>query len=379
MGLGSFGRWMIVGCVAFQLSSESAFALIKFDEGRDEIFVTGSLSLGYDSNIYGSKSAEGDFVTTSGVALEYARNAGLISVTGAVSLTLDSFASNSSEDSLNPSFSLELAKKRGRTTGSFTLGASRESQTDVLINQRTESWNYNAGVSVKYPVIDRYSLAGSLGYSVVDYTDNILALTDLSSYSASTDLVYKYSSRRDLLGGYRIRLSDTSTSDKRTIDHSLTFGVSGRILAKLSGSIRAGYQIRNEPDTGESFSSTTASAATTWTVNNRFSISGTLTKDFSTTATSSTVDSLTLSLNAQYTLTKKWAIFGGPGAGQSDFLNGVDTDRQDYFFSWTTGANYTLNEHFKASLSHTYFQNSSNRSDSSFERNTITLNLTSRW
>lgn len=371
-------RWMTVGGAFLHLSTVSAWALLKFNEGRDQIFVTGTLSVGYDSNIFATKDGEGDFVTNSSLALEYARRAGLISVNGNVAWNLGSFASNASEDFANPSMGLELVKNTGRTTGSFTLGASRQSQADANVNQRTDAWNYNAGLNWKYPVIERYSLSGSFGYGLLDYTDNSSALVDLSTYSASTDLFYTYTSQRDLFAGYRIRLSESSADSKST-DHAFTVGVSGKILSKLNGTVRFGYQIREEEPSGDIFGSYTAAASTTWAINKRLSLTGTLSKDFSTTATESTVDTTRANLDAQYVFNHRWSLYSGIGGGYSEFLNGVDNGREDYYFTWSTGVNYTLNDHFKASLTYSYFQNWSNRSISNFERNSITLFLSSRW
>jgi hypothetical protein len=378
MGSRIFWQWT-ARCIALaQLSSLSAFALIRFNEGRDQIFVNASLSVGFDSNIFANSGGEGDVVTNTTFGLEYARRAGLITVNGHADWNLGAFASNADSDFANPSLGVEFIKNTGRTTGSVTLGASRQSQADPNIGQRTDSWNYNAGLNWKYPVIERYSLAGSFGYGLIDYSDNSAGLVDLNTYTASVDLFYTYTSQRDLLAGYRIRQSDTSSGGGST-DHSFTAGVSGKILAKLNGTVRAGYQIRQENASGDTFSSINASASTTWTVNKRFTLTGSLTKDFSTTATESSVDSLSANLDAQYVLTSRWSLYSGIGGGYSDFLNGSDSGRRDYYFTWSTGISYSLNDHFKASLTYSYFQNWSNRANSTFDRNSLTLNMSTRW
>ncbi|MET0262659.1 MAG: hypothetical protein ABW223_07160, partial [Rariglobus sp.] len=209
-------RLLALTGVLISMGAGDAFALLKFNEGRDQIFVVGSVTIGYDSNIFASSAAEGDIFTNSSLGLEYARRAGLISVNGNISWNLGSFASNTSENFSNPSMGVEFVKNTGRTTGSVTFGASRQSQADPNIGQRTDAWNYNAGLNWKYPVIERYSLAGTFGYGMLDYVDNSAGLVDLSTYSASTDLFYTYTSQRDLLAGYRIRLSDTSSQNQTT-------------------------------------------------------------------------------------------------------------------------------------------------------------------
>lgn len=378
MGLRLFRNWVIPGITLAHLSSIGAFALVRFNEGRDQIFVKASVSIGFDSNIFANSGSESDIVTNTTFGVEYARRAGLISVNGNADWNLGSFASNADSNFANPSLGLEFVKNTGRTTGSLTFGANRESQADPNVNLRTDSWNYNAGLNWKYPVIERYSLAGSFGYGFADYTDNSAGLVDLTTYSASLDLFYAYTSQRDLVFGYSIRESETSTGGSST-DHSLTGGISGKILSKLNGTVRAGYQVRQEHGTGDSYGSFTATASTTWTINKRMTLTGTLGKDFSTTATESTVDSLRFNLDAQYVITSRWSLYSGFGAGYSSFLSGIDTGRRDHYFTWSAGVNYSLNDHFKASLTYSYFQNWSNRANSTFDRNSITLNMSTRW
>lgn len=378
MGLRISRNWTLTGFALFQFSTTSAWALLKFNEGRDQIFINTSVSAGYDSNIFAQKDGAGDVVANGSLSLEYERHAGMIGVNGQVGWNLGRFADNASEDFSNPTLSLELVKDSGRTTGAFSLSATRQSQADPNVNQRTDSWSYSSGLSWKYPVIERYSVAGAFGYGLVDYVDNSAGLTDLATYTASGDLYYSYSSQRDIIAGYRIRQSDTTTGGGTT-DHSFTAGVTGKILSKLKGTIRGGYQIREDGTTGQNYGSTTASASATWTVNKRFTLTGTLNKDFSTTASESSVDTLSFNLDAQYALRNRWSLYSGIGGGYSDFLSGVDTGRTDHYFTWSAGVNYTLNEHFKASLTYSYFQNWSTRDASNFDRHSITLNLSSRW
>lgn len=120
-----------------------------------------------------------------------------------------------------------MTKDSGRTTGALSLLAQRDSRADPAANMRTDSWNYDAGLDFRYPVIERYSVSGSLDYGLRDYTDNTV-LVDLSTYAASADLFYVVTTARDLIAGYRMRSSNTS-ADTSFQDHAFTLGVSGRI------------------------------------------------------------------------------------------------------------------------------------------------------
>ena len=371
-------RALLAGLVCSPLIISNASAAVTFNEGHDDVFVSGTLASSYDSNISASSLGKSDFITSATLALEYARHAGIIGIDGGLSWTHADFATNIAQGFSDPTMSLDLTKKTGRTTGALTLSAGRQSKADTAINQRTVSWNYNLGFNWKYPVMDRYSLAGTLGYGILDYTGTSTNLTNLTTTSAGTDLLYAISSQRDLLAGYRIRQSETSTNTQ-SVDHAITTGLTGKISPKLTGSVRAGYQIRQESTSGQSFGSTTASTALTWAASKRIAVIATIEKDFNTTATGGSVDNLSFNLDAQYTLTYQWALIGGVGTGSSNFLNGADLNRKDYYASWHTGVRYTINDHFNASLSYSYLVNWSNQSIACYDRNLMTINLTTRW
>src|SRR5207253_2701864 len=124
------------------------------------------------------------------------------------------------QDFNNPSLNLELTKQTGRTTGSITLSAARESRADPAINTRNSSWSYEAGMGLRYHISGTYDLSGNFGYSQRKYADET-AYASLSSYSAGVDLFHVFTTERDLILGYRYRYSDT-TRNTATADHAFT-------------------------------------------------------------------------------------------------------------------------------------------------------------
>lgn len=353
-------------------------ALVSLNDGRDKFFVTGSASLGYDSNLFSSQDGAGAYVATAGLNVDYVRRAGLIGVDAGIGLNAARYDKFSSEDFKNPRLSIEFTKQSGRTTGSLSLSAARENRADSAANVRTQSWSYIAGLSLKYPVIERYSLSGSFNYNQRNFVDN-LTLVDLKAFTAGIDLFYVYTSERDLFAGYRLRQEQTS-ADSANADHAFTLGLSGKILPKLNGAIRAGYQIRQESGTKQGqFSSWTSSGSTTWNVSKRLAVTGQLSKDFSTTSTNITTDTLAASLDAQLALRAKMNVSTSVGCGQIKFLDGDGAGRTDHYFNYSFSLNYSMNEHLKASLTYAFFQNFSNLAFSDFIRHSITLSLSSRW
>lgn len=374
-----FYRSLIALVLAAMLMGTPAHGLVSIDDGKNQLFVIATASFAWDSNIFASRGGQSDFISSGSLGLDFQRRAGIIGINGSIGVALSHFGKFTSEDFMNPNMRAEFTKQSGRTTGSMTLGASRQSRADSAANIRTESWNYDLGLNLKYPVIERYALSGGVNYTLLDFIDNSL-LVDLRTYAANLDLFYVYTSERDLIAGYRIRYGETS-ADTSFYDHAFTVGVSGKILPKVGGTARIGYQIRQprgktlEGD----FQSITASVGATWAASKKTNVSLQLSKDFSTSSTNINIDSTSISLDATYALRAKFALFGGLGYGYNDFLGAAGAGRQDQFFNWSAGMRYALNEHFSATLTYSYYQNWSTLDFSDFTRNSVSLNLSSKF
>ncbi len=358
-----------------------AYALVRWNDSREQIFLNLEAHATWESNIFAAAGGDGDITTGFTAGMDYQRRAGLIGVNASMSLASVQFAKYSEENYLNPNLSIELNKDSGRTTGAFTLSGVRESRADSAANVRTEAWNYSTGLNLKYPVIERYSLAGSVGYNLRDFDDNSF-LVDLSSYTASIDLFYVYTSERDLVGGYRLRQSESS-SGLSFYDHAFTLGVTGKILPKISGSLRAGYQFRDTISnlgggSARDYSSWTLSGSTTWTVSQRISLSSQISKDFSVTSTDVSVDVLSASLNLQIALSGKMTVFASADYSSSDYLGELGGDRHDTNLGFSGGVGRTIGTRIKANVSYTYSQNWSTLELSDFERQSLSLNLSTR-
>lgn len=364
------------------LSGHQASAIVKFNDGHDELFVTGSAGLTYDSNIYADADAESDTIYTESLDLDYQRKAGILGVNGNLGWNFGQFTSNTSENYADPHARAEITKGTGRTTGSLTLGAQRQSRTEYALNLRTVSWDYNAGLNVKYPIIERYSISGQVGYDYQDYV-NSLNLFDLRTYTAGGDLYYVYTSQRDILGGYRLRITDT-TNNTRSYDHAFTLGTTGKLLPKLNGTIRLGYQFRqtdrnNIAGQDETFSAFTTSTSATWTVSKRFTVTGLASRDFTTLATDINVDDTAAALSASFATTARIALFGGAGAGHLRYLGTLSNGRSDTYATGNLGLSYTLNDHLKITLTGLWYKNWSKLDQADYVRRTISLLVTSRW
>lgn len=371
-----------------------ARALLRFNDGRDQVYVTAYIGAGYDSNIYTSANAEADVMITYGGGIEYARKAGLIGVNAALNWDSSSFIENSGENYLNPSASLEFSKGTGRTTGSVQLTTRRDSRPDPTVGLRTESWNHGLNLNLRYPVIERYTIAGNFGWTRLDYQDDGLAFSDLDTYTLGTDLFYSWRSDRDLLAGYRYRISDAQF-ESTSIDHSVYLGVAGRIVSKLSGTARIGLTNHTVTYPGDIPEQTDdglyASISGTWPVSKKASFTLTLTEDFGTTSSNFQTRGTAAELVGQFSHTVKFSTNATLGGGFTEYLSGFapgssgptqgfnGADRNDHYLTAGCGANYAINKHFTLSANYRYYRNWSSLSAFEFTRHSFGLTLSTRW
>ena len=373
------GRILSIMVVVAAMAPRAA-ALLDFNDGHDRVTVSAQYGITYDSNLFVHADGAGDYNQSLSLGANYTRRAGLIGVNASLSVTTARFTKFSGEDFTNPSLSLELTKNQGRLTGTVSLSAQRESTSDTTANLFTTSWNYGSSINFRYPVNDRYYFTSLSDFSLRNYVQNS-ALFNLLTYSEAIDVFYVYTSKLDLMGGYRIRLGEAQ-GGSHTQDQALTLGATGGILPKLSGSISAGYQWRDESgDTGGRYGALTTSLSLSWPMTKRVTITSQASKDFTTAATDVSVDTTAFVLSASLkpTFRLKFILNTGVGYAISNFLGARGDGREDRALSLNAGLTFTITAALSASLSYAYTDNHSNIAFSNFARHTATFNLSARY
>jgi len=353
-------------------------ALLNIDGTRNQIFVFGGLTFSHSSNIFSERDGRGDYTVTAEVGAELKRRAGIISVNSTAKLDYVRYGEFSEENTLNPNFVIELSKTTGRTTGALSLSAYRETRSDSAVNLRTSSWNVPIKLDLKYPVSEKFYLTSATGYLRRTYNDD-QGLVDYTDYSEALDFYYVYTSKLDLFAGYRIRSARTS-ADGRSLDHWFSFGATGGLFSKMSGTMRFGYQIRDvRGTTGDQYEQFNAMAALNWPITRKLLLSLEGSRDFNTIATGASVDSSSLALRATHAYNRKLDLHAMISTGRNRFLDQVQTDRRDTFFSWEAGVRYRMNDHLQMGASYVYLKNRSSLDLADFTSQGFSVDVTSRY
>ena len=377
------------------LCNVPAHALLRLNDGRDNVYVTAYVGTGYDSNVFGRSSGQnGDLLISGGAGMEYARKAGLIGVNASVSWDMGNFTTFVAESFLNPSASLEFSKGTGRTTGSLQFNVKRESRADPTVGLRTDSWTYGVNLNYHYPVIERYSFAGNIGWDTVTYQGGGTTFSGVNTYTVGTDLFYTWRSDRDLLVGHRYRLS-LEDAGSTSVDNSVYIGISGKIIRKLSGTARVGWTYRTtsypagiQDNTNDGMY---VSLACTWPASHKATFTLAASQDFNTTSTNFETQTSSVDLAGRFSHTVKFSTNATLGAGYTSYISGYTSnstnpttgfnglDRNDHYVTAGVGAAYVFNEHLTATCGYAYYQNGSNLPLFVFDRHTINLTLSTRW
>lgn len=355
-----------------------AQALLNIDGTRNQLFVFGGLTFTHSDNLFAEPVGRADYTVTAQLGAELQRRAGIVSVTAIAKVDFVSYGEFTAQNSTNPNLSVLFTKSSGRTTGSLSISAYRESRSDSAVNLLTNSWNYPIALNLRYPLNQKLYLTSATGYLRRSYQDNPI-LVSYTDYSEQVDMNYVYSSKLDLTAGYRIRVGKTIV-EGRTFDHWFNVGATGNLFSKMSGTLRFGYQLRDfQQNSGQRYDQFNAQATVNWPITRKVNFGLRLNRDFNTIATGTSVDTTSLALQATYTYNSKIDFHANIGTGRNRFLDLASLDRRDNFFTWSAGGRYRLNEHFQAGASYVFLRNSSSRALSEFDSHGYSLDITSRF
>jgi len=356
------------------------YSLVTFSDGQNAIFVNVSTGMTWDSNINSSAGNTSDYIWNANVGVNFSRRAGMISIDATATANTSRFNGHSEENFTNPDFSLNLSKHSGRTTGTLALSGARQNRADSAANIRNQSWYYSAQGNLKYPVISRYSLTFGGGFNERSFSNAPGYIVNSRETNWSGGIDYAYTDQTSLNASYRGRYGETSAHDSY-YDHAVLFGVSGKLISKLTGNFSMGYQKRDNTKKSQgSHSSLTMSGSTNWRINPRLNVAFNISKDFTVASTNVHTDTLNAGMSTGYSIGPRLTLSGGVNGGESRFLGAAGGGRKDQFFGANIGASYAAyGDYLRLHLGYSYMRNWSNTSISDYDRSSVSLSASSRF
>lgn len=369
---------LAAGTALLVLAALPAQALVSLNDGKDKIFVSGSVTIGFDSNFYANSFKQSETTVLAMAGVEYSRRAGAIGVDASVSATKSIHSNFSKEDSVDPKYSMELTKSEGPTTGSLRLNYTRRRDNNMAASMRLRTEEYGAALDATRPVSQRYSVAGGLGFGRTDFQQTP-GIYDLDTFDAHANLVYQINSRRELSVGYAYGRDD-SKGPEDFDDHGINVGLKGRITAKVTGTLQTGFTTRQSRlASGENFSAWTAAAIANWLPVKKTTVTGELSKSFATTSTDIATDNTTAAINVNRVLNARWNVGAGLTGTHSRYLGVRGAGRSDDILIFNASVSWSMNEHLRVTGMYSHTLTSSTLAFAEYNRDYFSLMISSRW
>jgi hypothetical protein len=345
------------------------------NDGADQIIVTGTYSIGEDTNVFAQRVKKAALTQTAAAEADYTRRAGLISVEASVQMNVGAFIGISGQNYADPSFTLSFTKGQGRTTGTLSFTAAKSNAPDPVANNRAIAWNYSGALALRYPIFDRYFFTNTTTVGGTSYENRNL-FSDQQVYSDALAFNVKYDSKLDLNTGYTIAASETS--DTNNIAQNFLLGGTGTILPKLTGSLDLGYAYdatytRHQKE--QTFSSLTGNGSLKWAFSRTLTFSADASKAFGISSTDVVTDTTSAGLIGSGNIGKRFRTDLGIRYVGTNFVSKNGLGRRDTLIEVPADIGTALTTHVRVNLNYTWMENYSNLFSGKFVRETLTLTL----
>ncbi len=336
-----------------------------------ELFVTGTLGVRADDNIFLDRKATSDtvFDINPGLELTFGKDAQL---KGALSATV-AFANYSSNTNLNTVlFSSDFGSKYddGKLKLGFNLGFHEVNQNSVDIRGLNRRDVFTSAGNTEVEISQITSVGAGISFQHENFKRKTFGDTD--TLTVPIDFFYKWTEKVDLSFGYQYRDYQTTVGQDSN-DHFFNLGARGEFTPKFNGKIQIGLSTRKlAKGSDETLLGFTSNFNYELTAKTSLQFGGS--NDFGTTPSGAQQKNLSANVAATTKLTEDWSVNAGLSWRAIDSLGHTD----DYI-EGTLGATYVMNANVRFVGSYVYRNNSSPLSTSEFSNNAFSVSASIRY
>jgi len=341
-----------------------------------ELFVTSSLSVQADDNIYLDSTNEKDdtiFSFTPGLDLVFGKGT---ATTGNLYYKeeIRRYNDNSNQDGEFSSVGLNSKTDMGGTKFGFKASYAQIAQNDNdlratgLIIRRDVT---HVGADAEFGVTAKSSIGLGANYNSTDYDAN--SYTDSKVWSVPVDYYYKATEKLDWSFGYRYRDTNQEGAKADFSDHFVNIGARGEFTPKLTGQLRIGYNQR-DIDGGGDRSKLGLDGNLTYAYSDKTSFDFNISNDFSNSGTGDGTEVFKVGLSANSKFTEQWS-----GRVSLNLNSSKYPTRDDDFFDGLVSVTYRYNQYFSVTGSAAFRDNSSTSAVAEFNNTVFSLGASIRY
>lgn len=336
-----------------------------------ELFITGSLGVRADDNIFLSRNSESDLIfdIAPGIDLTFGKDAQLKG-----SLTLAHAFSNYSDNSrLNTNlFSGDFVSRYddGKLKLGFNVGYHELNQNSVDIRGLTRRDVFSAGGNAEVEISQITSVGAGIAFNHENYKRS--SYTDSDSLTVPLDFYYKWTPKLDLSFGYRYRDYRVDLGSDST-DHFFNVGARGEFSPKLTGKFAVGLNSR-KLDRGGDDTQLGLDSSFAYEISPKTSLQFGANNDFGTSPQGQQQKNLTLNGMVTSKISEEWSVNAGLSWRSIDYGS-----RTDDFFEGQLGTTFVVNANIRIIGGYVHRNYSSDLTASEFKNNVFSVAANFRY
>ncbi len=365
------------------LSVTPAFAAPFLAIGDNaELFLTARAEVRYEDNITfapNNELSDEIFELSPGVELLFGKN----SLTKGSFTAFERLTAYSDHNELNSNLtnllfdsSYDSARLDLRANASFRElnQNSRDARLAAALVRRDV---YAAGLNGEYSITEKSKVGLGGRYTRTQYKSGTFA--NQKNYTVPANYYFAITEKVDLSAGVQYRKNIVSASNADSEDYYFNVGARGEFTPKLSGSFSVGYTLRDHENSARGDDSTIGvKAGLAYAYSPKTTLSLDLSNDFETGADAAGIETSSIALGVNTSLTAAWSLSATLGYSRYDYLAAA-SNRTDNYIVAGVGVGYAYNEYLSFDAGYTINDNSSDLAAAEFTANVFRIAANLRY
>ncbi len=336
-----------------------------------ELFVTGTVGVRADDNIFLQQSGSSDtiFELTPGAELTFGKDG---QIKGALTLAeaFTTYADNSGLNTNLFSGNFNAGFDDGKMKLSLTTGFNESNQNTVDNRGLTRRDAFSIGAKGEVEISEITSVGAGITATHTNYKRTGYA--DSDDYIVPINFYYKWTPKVDLSVGYQYRSYQTQIGQDST-DQFFNVGARGEFTPKLNGQFNVGITTRKLNGGGDD-SMFGLNANLNYAITPKTTLQVNASNSADTSPQGAQQKNFSLGGTVSTAISDQWSLRGGLS------YRGIDYGtRTDDYVEGTFGASYVVNAYVNLSGTYTYRNNSSVLSGSEFTNNVFSISANLRY
>ena len=336
-----------------------------------EIFLTGTVGVRGDDNIFLEKKATKDtiFDVTAGAELTFGKDAQLKGSVGG-SVAFATYADNSNLNTTLASADFNTSYDDGKLKLGFNAGYHELNQNAPDIRGLTRRDVFSTGGTGEVEISQITSAGAGVSFSHENYKR--VTYGDSDTLTVPVDFYYKWTPKVELSFGYRFRDYQTTIGLDST-DHFFNIGARGEFTPKLTGKIHVGLNTRKLQRGGDQ-TQPGLDASFNYEITPKTSLQVGASNDYGTSPQGQQQKNFSLNGTVTMKFTDDWSANGGLSYRATNYGS-----RTDDYWEATLGGAYIVNANIRVVGGYTYRNYVSVLKGSEFENNVLSVAANLRY